>query len=279
MLDSGYDSKASSPGHIKVEFGDEVSISEYDGNIADMMSENLYTNDWTIIGTESPSEDSEDWFDMKFVQTMYLEEEDEFELPDVQLRRSLRLNTNDDVMCELLPFSSKSLGRYYEYFMKYVSNGVKGSVLMCLCQQMFKSPVFDIPGCMLVRPRTNKYDKSQFVTTRIDDSNVVVFVPMTAFDAITDALYDVDVRIIPTDQDTWSYSSRRVVMSKHAMHSSIPNSSWKGNAYTSEFERRIQCSAVATATLTVSVLLEPWQFARGKHTSKYHLKYVIHSVK
>jgi len=279
MFESGCNSTATSPDCIKVEFGDDVSISEYDGNIADMMNENLYTTDWTIIGTEPPSEDSEEWFDMKFVQTMCLQEEDKFELPDVQLRRSLRLNTNDDVTCELLPFSAESLGRYYEYFMRCVSNGIKGSVLMCLCQQMFKSPVFDIPGCMLVKPKTNRYDKSQFVTTRIDESNVILFVPITAFDAISDALYDIDVRIIPTDQDTWSYSSRRVVVSEHAMHCSIPQSSWKGNVYRSEFERRVQCSAVATATLTVSVLLEPWQFARGKHTSKHHLKYVVHSIK
>lgn len=275
--DSAYASKDSTPTITPVGFGDCASVSEYDENITDMISKDLYTADWELVGTEPPSENVEGWFDMKFVQSMYMDGDST--PTDRRFRRPLKINVVDDVVCELLPFSSKSLGMYYSYFASYVNRGIKGSMLMCLCQEMFKSPVFDIPGCTLVKPKTDRYDKSMFVTVDIGDCNAIIFVPVTAFDAITDALYGVDVRVMPTYQDTWSYSSCRATPSAYMMYSDIPKSSWKGSAYTAEFARRVECSAVATATLTVSVLLEPWQYARGKHTSKYNLRYIIHSIK
>lgn len=258
-------------------FDDGVSVSEYDGNVADMLDRDLYTQDWKLIGTEPPSESNDDYFDMKFVQAMSNAEVDPS--TDVNVGTPLVFRHTDDVLCEQIPIDPRVLGKYCDYFSKHVSRGIKGDLLLNVCKGVFKSPVFDIPHCAVVRPKSSKYSHESFTSIDTELGTGILFIPMMTTDMIIDNLDDIGIRVIPSAQDTWSYSSCRIRTSEYVVICAFTPRDWKGSAYAAEFSRRVQCTAVATATLTVSVLLEPWQYSRGKHTSKYCMTYVVHAVK
>lgn len=262
-------------------YDDGISMSEYDGNIADMLDRDLYTRDWTLVGTNSPVDDDTGYFDMKFVQNNIQEADDANKVSKLKIdpNSPIPFYHTDDVLFEQIPIDKRVLGPYYDYFSKYVSRGLKGDLLLNICKDVYKSPVFDIQYCAIVRPSNENYNHSSFVTFDTGDGPGVIFIPMMTTDVITDGLDDIGIRVMPSPQDTWSYSSCRVRMSEYAVTCVFASSDWKGNAYVAEFSRRLQCTAVATATLTVSVLLEPWQHSRGRHTSKYCMTYVVHAIK
>lgn len=258
---------------------DGISVSEHDGNITDMLNTELYTREWKLIGTEPPGADINDYFDMKFVQRINSFSNTDTDRTDANVGSPILFRHADDVLFEQIPIDRRVLGYAYEYFSKHVSRGIKGDLLLNVCKGMYKSPVFDIPGCTVVIPKHNSFSKESFVAIETPRGPGVLFVPMVTTDLIIDNLEDIGIRVMPSHQDMWSYSSCRIRLSKFVVVCQLGTEDWRGSAYAAEFSRRLACTAVATATLTVSVLLEPWQYSHGKHTSKHCMTYVIHAVK
>ncbi|KAF2861615.1 hypothetical protein K470DRAFT_285329 [Piedraia hortae CBS 480.64] len=246
----------SRPAATPVGFADQATISEYDDDVNDMINSGLYTRGWTLIGTESPPNNGDEWFDMKFMQ---LQADNGYDI--AKAKRPLRLRVTEDVTSELIPLSLDVLGKYYDYLTECIDPYVRGVMLVCTCQPAVKSPVFDVPNCVLVRPKTNRYDHTFFTTVDTEAYTAVLFVPIIVTDALMDSLHSIGVRVMPTYQDTWSYSSVRISLSRHLR-------GWRRDATAAVFAERLNCDAVATATFTVSVVLEPLQSARGKHTSR-----------
>lgn len=266
-------------------YDDDVSVSAYDDNITDMLDMDLYTHGWELVGTATPSARNDDYFSMKFVQpTSDIDDDTSASLP-------LQLKHTDDVLVEVIPIDKRTLGYAYNYFKNNVSRGTKGDLLVSMCKTIYKrnnpvpetvvykSPVFDIPDCTVVIPARNDFSRELFTAIETERGPGILFIPMVITDMIMDNLDDIGIRIMPSPQDMWSYSSCRTRVSKWAVTCDFDSSDWKGTAYAAEFSRRLPCSAVATATLTVSVLLEPWQYSHGKHTSKYCMTYIVHAVK
>lgn len=258
-------------------YDDGVPIPEYDGNITDMLDRGLYTRDWELIGTEPPSEISDAYFDMKFVQVM--PDESVSSNTNVRVGTPILLRYGDDVLCEQIPIDRRVLDRYYNYFSRHVSRNIGGSLLLNICKDVFKSPVFDIPYCTAALPKRLDYSRESFTAIDTDYGPTILFVPVTITSMIIDSLDGIGIKVVPSPQDTWSHGSCRIRISQHILTCTFERSDWKGSGYAAELSRLIECRAVATAILTVSVLLEPWQYSRGSYTSKYCMTYVVHAVK
>jgi hypothetical protein len=270
-------------------YDDDVSVSAYDDNITDMLDMDLYTHGWKLVGTSPPSVRNHEYFHMKFIEPTDNASDDD--IVDASLLLPMDLKHTDDVLVELIPMDKRTLGYAYDYFKNDVSRGVKGDLLVTMCKsvykyrdpkperKVYKSPVFDVPGCTVVIPARSDFSKEMFTAIETERGPGILFIPMVITDMIMDNLDDIGIRVMPSPQDMWSYSSCRTRVSKWAVACDFDSSDWKGTAYAAEFSRRLPCSAVATATLTVSVLLEPWQYSHGKHTSKYCMTYIVHAVK
>lgn len=252
---------------------DVYSISEYDDDVNDMVEHGLYIRNWEILhGAHPPcSVDSDgQYFNIKYVQAGSISTSD--------INSPLKMRPGDAMAIELMPPKEEYLGKYYAHFRDHVTTRCKGELLVNFCKDMYKSPMFDIPDCAIIKPVSTKR-RSEFSSINLGDINGVLFIPSSVTDNLVDSLFALGIRVIPSAHDTWSYGSSRIRVCDDAVICELDSSDWKGNTYTAEFMRYIRCIAVATATLTVSIVLRPFQNARGPHTSKYHLEYVVHCVK
>ncbi|KAG5981785.1 hypothetical protein E4U55_002563 [Claviceps digitariae] len=267
----------------------------YDDDAHDMKEAGLFMRDWRIVGTEPPrsagSDSSEEsmvaiqHFNMLFEEDMKYDNLEGSEYKNKESgtaasgpgRGVIVLNPMAAVPVELIPVSRSSLGRYYEYFSRNVAMD-EGDLLMNVCEIARKSPCFDIRNCYLVRPSFQK-PRKYFTVVEAGDDICIPLVPTSAIDAIRNSLVDIGISVVPSMHDAYAFNGCRIRVSKHYTSCEIAPSEWKGNTYTPRFNRMIECTAVTTATFTVSAVLGIVYGSTSHYNYRKTLTIVIHAIK
>ena len=250
-----------------------------DEDIVDLLSGDLYTREWKLVGTEPPSDDGDyaEHLCLQFVQAA--EYADERDLSGIRLRPFvLTPISSESEAVEVLPVTRSTLGKYFDYFAGCVTTDTKHELLINVCRRQFKAPVFDISGCKLVVPKSNVLP-SNFIGIDLSGVSCVPLIPASIVCNITDSLATIGFFVAPSYHDAYAYGCSRIRMSKIYTECEFDRACWKGNTYTRDFSRIIKCRAVATATFTVSAVLSPYVGSRSVYASKKILTFVIHAIK
>lgn len=250
---------------------DTLSEVTCDDDTIDMAEGDIHNRDWEVIGSEAPGERVDlDYFWMMHVdRTAKYISKDPF--------AEMVFPERDEVTFEVVPVYAQTLERYYKYFTECGAIGHRGDKLLNLCYPCMKSPVFDVQKCMLVRFEDGV--DSSTTAVNIGGAKCGVFIPANVTDCIIDQLFTMGIQIEITSQDTWSYATSRVTLSPYINLCQINEDEWEWGPSFKGLAKHVKYDAVATAILTISVLLSPCTGSRGKHSSKYTLKYIIHNVK
>jgi len=270
---------------------DNGSFSIYDDDVNDMISGNLFTRDWKIVGTDPPASPEADnggsdaSHDTSHL-VMFFEESPMIGPGEFQpiynskpsrIASPIVLDSSEPETVEILPISSNSLGMYYNYFASCVAQN-RYDQLINVCRKRRKSPCFDIENCYLAVPHPDT-NLDNFTTAEIDGLTCVPLIPSSIVLNMMDSLAALDIRVVPAIHDVLAYNGCRVRMSASYTDCAIDPSSWKGNTYTALFSRILRCKAVTTATLTVSMVLGMTYSRKSHYNNRKTLTIVVHAIK
>lgn len=258
-----------------------VSVSTHDDDERDLLAASLYTREWKLVGSKPPKitdddTDSEtEHLVMCFVQCP---EQSSFNSDKKDVIKPLRLYSTDSDLVETMPVTMATLGIYYNYFKHCVITTKKGETLVNICRDKRKSPCVDIPRCALVVPKTDKLP-DHFIKISVGSTVCVPLIPTSIIHNVCEMLNGIGLSIVPSHHDAWAYSCSRTRMSDVYTDYDIPKENWKGNTYTQDYSSLIECTAVATATFTVSFVLSPYPGNSSMYVTRKTMSIVIHSIK
>lgn len=259
-----------------------TSASTYDAEVQDMLRHSIYTRDRLIRGSLDGCPDGDDHSKCKEVGAcpgVYFA----FAYIDALGARgssttAVQLDDGGETQSlEPMPSSPVLFDKYYEYFSAYVFDGTRGEKVVNLCKKDTKSPVFDVPGCVVAK-RSSK-PSSSYPSFWHRDCYWVPLVSGSAVSSIIDSLNDIDIRPMPSTHDVQSYGGSRVLMKRKPTTCQLRSCDWDDKSDKASICRFLPCDAVATATFTVSILLKPYPRARGIHPSKVYMSLVLHNIK
>lgn len=258
-----------------------VSISTFDDEMKDMLDSKLYTREWRLVGTEPPTTLTHDSTDTQHL-SMCFYQEDETTEDNISNHTDIKpivmkAQTTYDV--EILPVHIQTLGYYYDYFTSYVSLQ-KGDCLINVCKDRQKSPCVDIPYCILVKPKHKNIQNSEdFTFINIRGEECIIFIPTRIVYNLLCNLGNIDITVPPSIHDGWAYNSSRVRMSSIFTCNEIPDTSWATGSRVRDISRYVSCTAVATATLTVSFVLSSVRGVSSFYHNRKLLDVVVHAIK
>ncbi len=256
--------------------------SAYDDSIKDLLQQQLYTQGWDTCGSleeckgpnEHPACAARGACDGLYFSFMYVESARH----GATNRKPVQVHPRDtEESVELMPSDSSLFGQYWEYFRRHVFDGTKGECIVNVCKYGIKSPSFDILECVVALTRTKP--PQGYTWTKQGDDYWMLFVPNSVVSNLIDSLNEVGVAPLPSAHDTQSYNSSRVSVVSDPVVCEVAPCDWQVGDIHKSVSRFVSCEAVATATLTVSVLLIPYPRARGTHTSKKYMSLVVHNIK
>lgn len=263
-----------------------MSVSTYDEEADDMINGGLFMRDWKLVGTSppyhssSPDSSVNDMLDhlvMFYKETLEGMQLNEDSSDDRSALSPIVLSSRPIEAVELMPIAATSLGPYYDYFSQCVATN-RSDQLLNICKRDKKSPCFDIKNCYLVQP-SSTHDLPNFAITEVSGKRCAPLVPTSIIYNIMDSLTEIGISIVPTIHDALAFNGCRVRMSELYTSCEIPDSEWKGNTFTRDFSRLLRCSAVTTATLTVSVVLSVAYGPKSRYHHRKTLTIVVHSIK
>lgn len=271
MDTSTFSRSISGEGEITICNNDALSEITCDDDTVDMAEGKIHCRDWLTLGSKAPSEaPADEYFWMIHIDRMTKSiSEDPF--------RDMVLREYEEATFEAVPIYAEVLGNYYNYFIECDADGHRGDRLLNLCMSCAKSPVFDIQGCVLI-----KFDKdvpNSIEVVDIDGVRCGLFIAAGVTNCIIDQLFAMNIQVEVTSQDTWPYASSRVAASPYVMPCEIADGDWRSSPDLRGLSRHVKYNAVTTAIFTISVLLSPSLTGRGRHSSKYSLKYIVHNIK
>ncbi|KAG5983547.1 hypothetical protein E4U55_007882 [Claviceps digitariae] len=267
-----------------------ASLTTYNEDARDMKEGRLFTRDWRIVGTKTPPSLARNASDTDSVVqhfNMYYQQKTDWDAKGLCVTEprttsgvmtlDLDLDPGTLKSIELMPLCKSALGRYYEYFSRYVAPK-KGDQLISLCDTARKSPCFDIQDCWLVKPASREALRN-FERVEVGGETCVPLVPRRAIDAIRDSLAVLGISVQPSMHDAFEFNGDRIRMVKNYTSRQKAHNKWKGNTYTPMFRRVIDCTAVAAATFTVSMVLGVVYGEHSHYNNRKTLSIVIHSIK
>lgn len=256
-----------------------LSVDTCDMDERSMIDSGLYTREWNIVGTSSPTDDIggvPTYFSMSFQMKTYNCTDSDSQ--DTDEHTTITLNVTAAESIEIMPAAKETLGPYYKYFINHVMNK-KSDSLVNVCRKSSKSPCFDIENCCLIVPGSG-VRMNGFSTALVSGVKCVPLVPCSAVQAIQDALATLGMSVEPTLHDALAFNGHRVRMSGQYVTTDIGPDEWKRDQrYARDFNHILRCDAVATATFTVSVVISA---VHGKHSwcaNRKSFKLVVHSIK
>jgi len=254
----------------------DIAYGDYDADIHEMLSGNLYTRDWTLVSRHLPDGS----LVMYYAQTCDL-------LNSTSQQRMnecpVTLCPEDDVvMVEVMPPNEDTLEEHHEYFRDVVFNmHQSGELLINVCTQRYKTPLFNISGCIVAR-HTSPFCQSRDLSSNviaIGEYQASLLIPTSVVTSIFEALSAVDIIVLPDVHDAKKYTGSRVQPRSGIEVSRIPQSKWCHNETSKDINRYINCNAVATATFTVSAVVTPYEHTKGIRPSRRRVKFVVHNVR
>lgn len=259
-----------------------TTTSAYDATVEDLLQQNLYTAGWEIRGNLNNCSGTDThstcvqkgtcldtYFSFTYVQAA--------EQKHKNYRKVEVSPGGSEESVEVIPSHGSLFGRYWDYFSERVFEGCKGESLVSICRGEVKSPSFDVLGCVIAL--THKKPPNNYAWVKEGGSYWVILIPNSVVSNIMDSLNCIDIIPLPSAHDTQSYNSSRVLVKCRPVLCEMRPGDWTKGSTRKSISRFTECDAVATATLTVSILLTPYAKARGKHTSKKYMSFVVHNVK
>jgi len=193
-------------------------------------------------------------------------------------RNPIRLSSRDTgESIEVVPADSSLFGQYWVYFREHVFEGTKGECTVNICRYGVKSPSFDILECVVALTQTKP--PQGYTWLKQNEHYWALFVPNSVVSILIDSLNELDIVPLPSAHDAQSYNSSRISVVSSPVTCQMGLDDWNTGGTYKSISRFVTCTAVATATFTVSILLTPYARARGTHTSKKHMSLVVHNVK
>lgn len=244
------------------------SAQSMDDDVRDMISANLYTRDWTMVGSMDAEGKVTGFLSVAYVESC---------LSDAPRKRRMRLSLNEHANIETIPFAKAALQDYYDYMVESYEHDPCKAELINLCVPGAKSFCFDILDCYVVVPKSKQLS-SEFCSIEVDGMSLVLLMPARAVDSIIDAVTQSGVRILPSEHDSRHVVSSRLRASPKILTSDLMLKEWNRSLLRSEVSGLLPAIAVATATFTVTPVLTKQKSRWAKPLGRY-LEFIIHSVK
>lgn len=255
---------------VVIEMCDGESVSTCDDNFKDIITGNIYESNWSIIGTASHTNIDEcenfEHFKMMYVDNMVYENAD--------IGSMSMISISDEVeTVEVMPVTKSLLGDYYEYFRNKVIQD-KTDMLINICRQSIKSPCFDIKDCRLVEA-VKGIDNPDCIVITFDDDHYIPLIPSSVITRIESALGYIDIKIDPDNDDYHAYNRKRIRTSGLCTFTNVRKLKWDRSKSVNDFNSIVKCTAVTTATFTVSIVLSKYK----EYSMTKALTVVIHAIK
>lgn len=259
------------------------SLSIPDENINDLVAGGLYLREWTIVGTPPPSPESTS------VEHLILNYHQAFEgTTDNEVKRitprPMILDHDTTFQIEEIPVLEETLAQYTEYFMKCVIRS-RSDRLLNICKigrrTPWKSPCVDVPGCLLVKPGRNISEiSSDYCKVEVGGQDCILLMPQSIIDSIMENVAYTGKYVVTVPHDAWPYNSSRLRMSRLYTDFTPGQSDWDyTSSYLRDLRKYVSCSAVCTATLTVSFVLSVCWGKYSYYSTRKSLDIVVHAIK
>lgn len=244
-----------------------------DDDFNDIITGDIHKRNWRLVGSTSPI-DVESRGAKHFTMS-YIGREPEVE-PEVEVDASIFTNpmiSNGIESIEIMPVAESLLEQYYTYFSEHVALDKKDQ-LINICRQSIKSPCFDIRNCYIVEPKEH-VSLDNYAKIVLDKKTYVLLIPSSIICNMKKSLDYLEINIEPDSSDDLAYSGSRLQISGICTFPNIKSLSWKDARHLNDFNKILNCKAVATATFTVSMILRQFQgYVRTKT-----LVVVVHAIK
>lgn len=255
------------------------SLSIPDENINDLVAGGLYLREWAIVGTPPPSPDSATVEHLVLNYHQATEDTDPSEIERVT-PRPIVLDRDTQLQIEEIPVLRDTLGQYEKYFADCVVKS-RSDMVLNICKVRKKSPCVDIPGCLVVKPsRDMSLISDDYCKVKVGDQDCILMIPQTVIDNVIENVAYTGKYVVSVPHDAWPYNSSRVRISQLYTDFQPEDSDWDSTStYLRDLQRYVSCSAVSTATLTVTFVLGTCWGKYSYYRSRKSLSIVVHAIK
>jgi hypothetical protein len=266
----------------------------FDDDINDQLSSDLFTRDWMQVGSlemnecdthgqvPQPSCPScnnnprllKNYLNITYVSAMVADDAEEYKVP--ARYNELRGPGNELSSVQFMPLKPSCYYTLAPYLANKTSAPQPGEMLMNVCTPATKTPCIRIPWCIIGAYSGSSPD--EFTSINKVECDWVLFMPHTALSDIFKLMEEHDMYPTPDGHDGRAYSSSRLRVAGSVSSRIMKSKDWKSGNELKSIRRYLNCDAVATATFTVTVHVNPAGGQRGKHSRYRHLVLWVHSI-
>lgn len=274
-----------------------------DADVYEMANTDIYTRDWIEMSTSTLCTNKGScWcrgtglcvaqaFAVCYVKSGSLP--DELTVEDLKDYTLIEVNECDDAndwAAEEIPRSRMTLGSSYDYLSECIIDLNPACTLVSLFTGKYcKSFCFDITGCTIAKiagavPEHLEND----VITSSDSNSLILLLPRKTVGTIIALLVGIGILPVTSEHVVSAILKDGTVLSGAAglcrlSHVcalfSVPEEGWMDCVTPLDPARGLAIEAVATASVTASVVLTPRPRFGGLRTSRKQVEFVVHNVK
>lgn len=268
---------------------DDASTTPTDSEISDQLNSDLYTRGWFQLTTlernscsehgpvphcDCPMCNNNPKTLVDSVEFLYVQCGDDY-IPSGYNR--LRRIGDERSTVQFMPLDPRCYYTLYAYIRQHTEAPIPGELLMNVCTSCTKTPLIDIPWCVVAK--CSGYIPDGFLTTAVYGGTSVLAVPKDAIQDIFDLMADHGMYPTVNRHDYMKYPSSRLRLAKSATIGELVFQSDGPYDEITALRRYLNCDAVATATFTVTVHLTHWVTSLGTYDKFRNVVLWIHAIR